>query len=381
MKKILLAGSALAALAFVSPASAAEGVKLNVGGNMDVYAVHVSQKDGAGEPGVNKRSYDLKRDANINFAGETKLDNGLTVGAKIEMKGMNTGDTTAKSYATGTGDVAVQKSFLYMSGDWGKTILGSENGASYLMQVAAPSVDANFDGMDPNFVLFDVGGNNANNSYAMAYGSNSDKITYMTPVYNGFQAGVSYSPTITTRGDGANNAFFGMSTKNNEDRVNKVLEAAVKYNGDFSGVSLEAGAGYSRASIEQDLNAAVDSSSPAMYNVGANVGFSGWKVGAAYTHNNNKQAGANNTDKSYVFGVSYEMGAYNLGASYFHNTQEDGAATKDKLKRIVAGATYTYGPGLTFKGSVHHYNYSDGGNAVANENKGWAIVLGTGVNF
>jgi hypothetical protein len=47
----------------------------------------------------------------------------------------------------GDGPTLVDETYAYFQGDWGRVNLGSEDGAAYLLQVAAPSADSNIDGL------------------------------------------------------------------------------------------------------------------------------------------------------------------------------------------------------------------------------------------
>ena len=40
-----------------------------------------------------------------------------------------------------------EESYAYFSGAWGRVNFGKEDGAAYLLQVAAPSADSNVDGL------------------------------------------------------------------------------------------------------------------------------------------------------------------------------------------------------------------------------------------
>ncbi len=79
--------------------------------------------------------FDMIRNTEIHLTGETTLDNGLTVGAHFE------------TAADGGDDFGVDESYIYMSGGWGRVNVGDEDGAGYLLQVAAPSADENIDGI------------------------------------------------------------------------------------------------------------------------------------------------------------------------------------------------------------------------------------------
>lgn len=118
LKKVLLAGTALVGLALASAPANAE-VKLGLGGFMLGYGVHADSDIN------NRRDLDFKRVAEAHISGETTLDNGLTVGFHTEQ---SLGGATLTDEA-----------YTYFSGGWGRVNFGAEDGAAYLLQVAAPS--------------------------------------------------------------------------------------------------------------------------------------------------------------------------------------------------------------------------------------------------
>ncbi len=281
MKKLLLATAAVMALS----ASAAQAeVKLDLGGYFKGYAGLANQDDitaGAGD----FQSFDFKRRSAVTFNGETTLDNGLTVGYFGELLQEPTGDeVAAMAFGTGTSSPGVaggaasdinsqlQESYLYMSGNWGRVNMGRTNGAAYLLQVSAPSADANIDGLDNVMSFYNTGTNTAQQSYkqagpevngfaGLAPQQYSDKVVYLTPKFNGFQAGVSYSSQYDSK-IFANNVS-GMQLDNNgfED----MMEAAVRYDGEWSNVGVHLGGGYTTV----DREAAVTTDDYNEWNVGA----------------------------------------------------------------------------------------------------------------
>src|ERR1043165_828103 len=129
MKKLLLVSTALVGVAMMSaPASAA--VKLGLGGYFSTYGVYADNNDPAG---ASLRTFDWRADRELFALGSTTLDNGLTVGVNYEM---DLG-----------GAVLTDEAYLYFQGGWGRVNVGAEDGAAFLLQVAAPSADSNIDGM------------------------------------------------------------------------------------------------------------------------------------------------------------------------------------------------------------------------------------------
>jgi len=348
MKKILFGASALALMA--GAASAAEPLKLGVAGYYNVYGVYVNQDLDTG-----LRSSDLKRDGEINLVGSTKLDNGMVVGAQVDLSTFNAISSTNISSG--------RKSHLFFSGNFGKVVVGEEYAAAYMLQVTAPAVDENFDGFNPKFILVNDG---FTAPVVNGYAQNTDKsakVSYLSPVFSGFQAGVSYTP------DQAALTFAGMRADTTEVSS---IDLGVKYSGVVSGSGFDVGFGYTK------MDNKILGTDPSAWNIGANVGFGAFKVGAAYIKNDADVANADST--AYDLGLTYDMGAYTVGASYFHSKQDTAATTEDKNSRLLVGGSYTYGPGMTFKGSIQHFDLET--NTVGDtDNDGWAIVLGTNVNF
>src|SRR5439155_7667047 len=137
MRKLLMCSAAIAlGLAVAAPAKA-DGIKLDLAGHFKGYVTWLSQDT---PPGVSERHFDILRETEIHFTGETTLDNGLTVGVHHEADLDN-------EYAGGTDYFATEESYAYFSGAWGRVNFGKEDGANYLLQVAAPSADENYDGL------------------------------------------------------------------------------------------------------------------------------------------------------------------------------------------------------------------------------------------
>jgi len=165
MKKLLLVGTALAGVAMLaSPASAA--LKMDLGGYFEGYGLYADNNNPAAD---HQRDFEFRRDNEIFVNGESTLDNGLTIGAHTQLNIANTANTSTTTIAnngagggvgnigaivaqlsattTGTNTQLVDETYLYASGQWGRVNFGEEDGAAYLLQVAAPSADSNVDGM------------------------------------------------------------------------------------------------------------------------------------------------------------------------------------------------------------------------------------------
>ena len=90
MKKLLLGTAAVAMGLTVVAGSANAQVKLDVSGQMKAYTSWLDQDTRsddtatAGDQSMEERNFDILRETELHFSGETTLDNGLTVGVHLE---------------------------------------------------------------------------------------------------------------------------------------------------------------------------------------------------------------------------------------------------------------------------------------------------------
>ena len=358
MKNILMSTAALAGLAFIAaaPARADEpALQLGLGGYISGYAVYTDQDETAG---VENKKFDLRKDTEVHLNGEVALDNGITAGAHLELL-MDRGD-----------DQTVEESYLYLSSSWGRVNLGEEDGIAYLLQVGAPSADDKIDGIRPDIGTF-TALNGGTLDYAQDPFGYSNKLTYITPVFNGFQAGVSFTPTLT--GADANaNGIAGAAVSNNPGELENGWEVAARYEGSFDAIDLALGAGYSSADLEEELAGSDDFD---QWNVGANLGWGAFGIGAIYLDSEGGAAAADVESDTWVAGIDYTTGPYKIGASYLNTETEAGGVTTADADRWTAGAIYEWGPGMTFRGAVQFQDND------TTDSDGTQVTLGTQLEF
>ncbi len=366
MKKLLLAGVAMGSVALAAPAHA--DVELEVGGYFKGYGVFIDQDEVAGSQ---TNDFDFIRDTEIHIGGETTLDNGLTIGAHFEVD------------ADGGDAFGVDESYVYFSGNWGRVNFGAEDGAGYLLQVAAPSADSNIDGIRQfvqpvNYtVLTGLAGLNtaAGIDYDMDPTGKADKLTYLSPIMNGFQAGISLSP------DSDNSAALGGVGQDDQPGViGMTYEIAARYEGQFQNVGVIAGAGYAHGEEEA---AAAGTDDRDTFNVGLDLDISAFGLGVSYSEDNGGvDAAANDDEETLVIGADYTTGPFKIGLSYFD--QDNSYAVKDlETVRYTGGVVYNYGPGMSFRGSVSYIEHEAAniGGAGVNDVDSTSFVLGTQINF
>src|SRR5688572_27746726 len=144
MKRVALLGStALFGAGMVAtPALAADGIKLGVGGFFRTAYVATFDDGSEGEPGNERNTDGVFCDAEIHFSGSTVLDNGLEVGAGVELEGEDSG-------ATGGND-QIDEAWIYFSGGFGEVRMGSTDDALTGACILPPGGTTNFSAFSPN---------------------------------------------------------------------------------------------------------------------------------------------------------------------------------------------------------------------------------------
>jgi outer membrane protein OmpU len=417
MKKLLMCSAAVAlGLAAAHPAKA-DGIKLDLAGHFKGYVTWVSESVTGAT--TNERHFDILRETEIHFTGETTLDNGLTVGVHHDaLIDGGTGAGGADAFLT-------RESYAYFSSAWGRVNFGKEDGANYLLQVAVPSADTNYDGLrqyvNPEGLgAFGFAGilaqgasgggagagggvrGFANTGSKLDYSDDAtgfaNKISYLTPVWSGFQAGASYTPSmggaLSIGGQpGGNEAStaFGVPLKDGLGTFGDAWEGALRYEGKWQELGITLGGGYTHVQYTT-ASAADENTAFHQWNLGAGLTWQQFGLGAVYTTDNGalRNDGQNRT---WVVGVDYTTGPFKLGASYLNNheglgdTAVGSGISNGQLDttRWAPGVIYTYGPGMTFRGSVGWVRTTlpdEGGNVgLGGHASSTDVLLGTQINF
>ena len=369
MKKLLLTTAAVAGLVAVAAPAKAEGLELGLKGYTRAYVAYVDQDTTSNRE---ERSIDILRDSEIAFTGEATLDNGLTVGVYIEAEA-DSSESTGDAFE-------IDENYVYFAGSWGRVNLGSEDGAAYLLQVAAPSADSAVDGIRQQVLGVNYGlatggtGGITNAPASLDYDSDianaDEKITYLTPVFSGFQAGVTYTPEVARPTTGSSAV---VAQENQADSYGDSFEIGARWEGQFDELGVTVGAGYATAELEAASTTRDDLES---LNVGLDLDFGPFGFGVAYL---TEERSLKNTDvDTLVVGADYVTGPFKLGASYLNQDQENGAnVAETETDRYTGGVVYTFGPGMTFRGSVSYIETEEGNAEVESTN----LLLGTQIKF
>lgn len=359
-RRLLSTASVLCATAVAQSAYAADGIKLSVGGFFREAYMAVFDDDDEGELGNERNTDGFFNDAEIHFMGETTLDNGLTVGARVELEGETNSDQ-------------IDEAFVYFSGGFGEVRIGSDDEALANACILPPGGTANFSAFSPD----QIGANvdvfapsfPALTSNAACIGvddrADAQKILYFTPTFGGFQLALSYTPSGGDERhiDGVG-PHIGMPVNADEEsRHNVSAYGTYTFNGD--GWGLTAGAGGAFEGHVEKTDDGPNRDEQQFYQGAINLTFGNFGVGGVFEYFNNLVSfdGGDDTDVWVAGGgVSYTVDVWTFGGQYSHQKAEtdlDGGGNAEfTWDRAVLIANYALGPGINLDGEIG-YNWID----------------------
>ncbi len=328
MKNTLLCTTALAMAGFAGTAQAAENaVKIKVGG---FYNAILAFSSVDGTAGTDFDGADVFTNAEIIFKPSLTLDNGIKIGAEIQLEGNTSSDQ-------------IDETFFSVSGGFGTVLIGSENSAGYLLTKSAPDVSLIFANSSSltAFVPFTgtAGGLNTGDDFFRGTlgttflendGSNNNdaqRISYFSPSFNGFKFGVSYA---RDGGQGVGPVDNNAAATGPTDFV----DIGANYDHSFGALDVGLSARYGIAD-----GAAGTNDDPEIWGGGINLGWNGFTIGGSYA----EQDGTTASDgRSYDVGIGYSNGPWGYSLTYFNgeNIDDENVATnsREEIDIIIAAA-------------------------------------------
>jgi outer membrane protein OmpU len=383
MKRVALLGSTaiFGAGMMANTAVAADGIKLGVGGFFNAAYMATFDDDGEGELGNERNTDGFFQDAEIHFEGSTTLDNGLTVGAHVELEGETASDQIDEAYA-------------FFSGGFGEVRVGSQDDALAGACILPPGGTANFSAFSPN----QWGANNdtfatgfpalTSNAACISVDDKEDaqKIVYITPSFGGFQLALSYTPNggDETHEDGVGPHIGMPFNDDGESRHNFAAYGTYSYEGDGWGLTAGGGGSF-EGHVEQGPGA--DRDEQQFYQGAVNLTFGNFAVGGVLEYYNDlfTLVTDDNVDAWVAGGgVAYTMDAWTFGAQYSHQLADvKGSDDEFTMDRAVLTANYALGPGINLDGEVG-YTWLDTDPETADnvdDYDAWEIGIGTAITF
>ncbi len=386
MRAFLFGSTALIGAGLVAaPAFAADGVKLNVGGYLkNAYLVNFDD-DSEGEAGNERNTDGFFIDGEIHFKGSTTLDNGLEVGARVELEAETDADQ-------------IDEAWIYFSGGFGEVHIGAEDSALPNDCIMPPGGTGNFSAFSPN----QWGANTFTTNSACAGvddRGDAQKIYYVTPTFGGFHVAVSYTPNGGDERhiDEAGPHASMPQNLDGESRHNVSLYATYQYEGENWGLTAGGGASF-EGHVEQADGGDPDRKESDYYQAGLNLSFGNFAVGVVGEYFNdiasfNGEGAAPSIDRdgwAAGIGAAYTFDALTVGAQYSHgeNSLDRGEGGEDSdatLDRFVVTAEYVLGPGIKVDGelgySIQDVDGDDFGGEGNDNYDAFEIGIGTNISF
>ncbi|HEX9461003.1 MAG TPA: porin [Alphaproteobacteria bacterium] len=424
MKKQLLSTSALVAAGMiattgsaVAQAPASSPIQVTVGGYMYQFFSYTSQKDRnggsqAGPATLTQRpvKFQVNSDSEIWFQGKTTLANGISVAMRVELEANTEADQ-------------IDESFAIVEGAFGRIEIGSTDNANYKMSIHAPEAtigtgvagsNGHLGQLVANPTRQQINDSPFSNTLPRMGDNDSEKISYYTPRFEGFQLGFSYIPELTQDRAGLVPRFQSGVT------YNRGIAFGVNFTRAFGPIDIAASGGWEKWRKPDPTAVSAFSmgtlSDPQAYNFGLQVGYAGFRVGGSYLKTKNYAvlgtaapgAGASlsgpgltgATDawahgSSFDVGLTYTFGPAVVGVTYFQGESRSGTALagggagRDHLYSVSAGGRYQLGPGVQVQANVFHDTIrsdsfaptNNGASAGFNNNKANGVTTAILLNF
>jgi hypothetical protein len=316
MRKVLLATTALATVSAVAAANA----EVSLSGYYKFIYASVSDNTSTDRDGMSDDT-----EFAVTFSETT--DSGLTFGMQTQVEG-----------GTGSGASTIDEGFMTISTpEIGKFTFGDNDdtfdGYAHFVPGGQAMSSGGYDGYTGLTAAGGAVPTGLVTDAAWTSGSDSTKISYVSPSLGGMSVGMSYE-----KASGTEDAQTAMG---------------VSYSTEVEGISLNMSATTKDDNKDNNTTAT---------NYGLTVGFGDFNIGAAYYNVDAKASGgsANYEGKATSIGANYKL-SDTLSIAYSTTTSEIDAGTNngDELDTDSFGANYTIASGLSLAVAFNSVKYTD----------------------
>jgi outer membrane protein OmpU len=369
MKKLLLGSTALVVGgAMAAPAMAADPIKIGIGGYYTFYALagNVDSTYAFNGSLTTYRGFAFTQEGEIHFTGQTKLDNGTSVGLTVELEAWNPSTSAGIAGVNPGGNQMIDEAFLFAFGDWGRVEMGSRDAASYRMYYGTPSALIGWGAIQHNHNWANAAMMFNNKAYGRTMATtitptwqDVNRINYFTPRFQGLQIGVGYAPklSLTVAGAQAGTGIGGTQAAGlcgyqgpanigncptADSTWQNLFDIGANYLNKFGDFTVALYGAFAYADFVPAFASGVGSNMATGANlapwkqwvVGAQFGFAGFTIGGAAGWDNNGLGsnyftGIDNDTRFYTAGIMYETGPWQMSFMWagFYNTNGNGSAS------------------------------------------------------
>jgi predicted porin len=322
----------------------------------------------------------------MDYVNPAGIHFGMAAEIRDNAPGQNSLNSGGAPAVAGGTTFYIQSAASYISSDrFGKLSIGTPNGA--LDDLGVGTGDDFGDGLFYSW----YGPPNAP-SFAMADSYDGDvprqKISYETPSFAGFKAGISWQPTdvaldVSTgqiTGDPCPGGVLAACAHPTGLARNRV-EIAAQFNRTFGQFGVKADVGYVGSGVESN-GAGIKYQNVSYFNGGAVVTIAGVEIEGSVSSGKFNATGTNTSAAGssisglaspgdpalsgsrnstvYIAGLGYNMGPFGIGAVYYGMNYDDSEATgvlghTDTVGGEGIGGSYVVGPGVTLQLDAYTY--------------------------
>jgi outer membrane protein OmpU len=415
MRILLLTTTAVALATGMTTGTRAEAAdwEIAVGGYFETYAAYAAP-DVDGFVDDEFDGVDSKIEPEIHFQPSITLDNGLQIGADVQLEG-----TTANSDQ-------IDESYLFVDGQFGRVLLGSADSAGYLMHYGAPDVTfvninsgsmtifvpfsgTAFGELSNGALLIDTDEDGTADASGLQVGddvfygtlgstyienrgnSDAQRFTYFTPRFAGLQFGVSY----------ARDEFEDDQQQLNLDGnpLNDIVDVGANYVNSLGAFDVVVSGRWGIGFDDRDEVPGTDiGENPQLWAAGLNLGYAGVTVGGSFGEQNN--AGVQD-GRAWDAGIAYTTGPWGVSFTYFNGENVDDEADGDgavdalaaggvdeELAQYLLGVSYDLATGVALNAFGAYVEFDEetgdaGGpnEATGDDVDGWVVGTGIKINF
>jgi outer membrane protein OmpU len=387
MKKTLLGTTAMVAAGVVAGQAAADGIELSLGGYYNAAAgANISEDFYSGANGGDDPRWGaFRQDVEIYIDSRITLDNGITVGSRVQLEAQQSNDQIDEVWA-------------FFQGGFGEVRFGDDDDAVEQLSYGIPTA-TNIFGVDSPYFSFSNAwasglGVGTNSTYRQLSGD-ATKILYFSPSFGGFTFGISFAPDRRgedcyfgfTSGTSCSAAPGGTTYANNPGQVSEVVSAAVNFEHDFNGFYIVAGGGGALGEVERPGSGNTNRDDDIWTARGhLHMGVGNWYFGGALAYTKNQYGSGNGTQNggnvfTYGLGITYNFDAWTVGAAWsggqygeFYGNGGDDAS----LNVYRVEGRYDLGPGISLDAST---GYDDWDGGSGDDYDAWTIMSGFHIGF
>lgn len=303
-------------------------------------------------------SFDAQTAGGLRYGAFAEIRSNSNSAASTTLTGATSG-LVGNGNQRGTNTLFVNRAWGYVGTDQiGRVQFGQVDGVTSIMRTGTfegQIADGGWNGWAP---ILTSGVNPWR--FLASGGDLATKVNYTSPVWSGFQVGVSFAPSTgnNVTGFGGAVATGGAARQaasvlaSDLGRFRNMYQVGARYTGTFNGVGFQANVGYVGSAAVKNATTGASNHGLSIMSAGATVSYMGFMVGGymeSGKHNGGQTllARGEKPATTYTLGASYTTGPWVVGAGYTSASFSGvaGNAVRRTDRGFAAGVTYTYVPG------------------------------------